>query len=132
MTKFKSQNFLHTFTNAKRGIFLVLKSERNLRIHFVVATLALLLAAYLEFSAIKFCLVLLTILFVILAEMINSAIEYGLDAVFHNRYSRLVGMAKDISAGAVLLSTIIAVVIGVILFLPSLASRYAHLLPVLH
>lgn len=132
MTKFKSQNFLHTFANAKRGIFLVLKSERNLRIHFVVATLALLLAAYLEFSATKFCLVLLTILFVILAEMINSAIEYGLDAVFHNRYSRLVGMAKDISAGAVLLSTIIAVVIGAILFLPSLASRYAHLLPALH
>ena len=53
---------------------------------------------------------------VITLEMINSAIEYSLDAVFHNRYSRLVGMAKDISAGAVMFASVVAIAIGVILF----------------
>ena len=49
-------------------------------------------------------------------EMVNSAVEFSLDAVFHNRYSKLVGMAKDISAGAVMFASVIAVVIGIILF----------------
>ena len=62
------------------------------------------------------CILLLTIGFVIVTEMVNSAIEYSLDAVFHNRYSRLVGMAKDISAGAVMFASVIAIVIGVLLF----------------
>jgi diacylglycerol kinase len=49
-------------------------------------------------------------------EMMNSAIEYSLDAVFHNKYSKLVGMAKDISAGAVMLVSVFAVIIGILLF----------------
>ena len=59
---------------------------------------------------------------VVSAEMLNSALEYSLDAVFHNRYSKLVGMAKDISAGAVMFVTIIAVVIGLLIFVPPLFS----------
>ena len=55
---------------------------------------------------------------VISAEMFNSAIEFSLDAIFHNRFSRMVGMAKDIAAGAVMVVTIIAVMAGVLLFAP--------------
>lgn len=130
MTKFKSQNILHTFSNAKRGVFLALKSERNIKIHFIVAILALLAGFLLKFSAVKICIILLTCLSVIVAEMINSAIEYALDAVFHNKYSSMVGMAKDISAGAVLVATIVALVIGASLFLPHLYALCVHLLSV--
>ena len=73
-------------------------------------------AFILNFSIERMCLLLLTIAFVIVTEMINSAIEFSLDAVFHNKYSRLVGMAKDISAGAVMLSSVIAIIIGILLF----------------
>ena len=52
---------------------------------------------------------------VIVTEMLNTAIEFTLDAVFHNRYSRLVGMAKDISAGAVMFASFISVFIGLTL-----------------
>lgn len=116
MTKFKQQGFSNTFKNARKGMRLVLKSEINIRVHFCIAMIALALAFLFDFSVERMCILLLTIGFVIVTEMVNSAIEYSLDAVFHNRYSRLVGMAKDISAGAVMFASVIAIVIGVLLF----------------
>ena len=116
MTKFKQQGFNSTFKNARKGMRLVLKSEINIRVHFCVAMAVLALAVVLDFSIERICILLLTICFVITTEMLNSAIEFSLDAVFHNRYSRLVGMAKDISAGAAMFSTVVAIVIGVLLF----------------
>lgn len=118
MTKFKKQNFSSTFKNARKGMRLTLKSERNIRIHFFVAILVLITAYCLNFSITRFCILLLTISAVISSEMFNSAIEFSLDAIFHNRYSRMVGMAKDIAAGAVMVVTITAVLIGVLLFAP--------------
>lgn len=124
MSKFKSQGFVNTFANARRGLRLVLKSEVNIRIHFCAALLILALAICLDFSITKICVLLLTISAVICAEMVNSAIEFSLDAVFKNRYSTLVGMAKDIAAGAVMFTTFIAVVIGLLLFLPPIVSLF--------
>ena len=86
----------------------------------------LALAFVLNFSVEKMCILLLTIAFVIVSEMFNSAIEYSLDAVFHNRYSRLVGMAKDISAGAVMFASVVAIVIGVILFGSELLKYFTN------
>ena len=116
MSKFKQQGFSKTFRNARKGMRIVLKSEINIRVHLCVALVVLLMAFLLQFSVTKICVLLLTIAFVIVSEMINSAIEFSLDAFFHNRYSKLVGMAKDIAAGAVMFATITAVVIGIILF----------------
>lgn len=118
MTKYKKQNFSNTFKNARKGMRLSIKSERNIRVHLFTAALVLITAYCLNFSIIKFCILLLTIAGVISAEMFNSAIEFSLDAIFHNRYCRMVGMAKDIAAGAVMLVTISAVMIGVLLFTP--------------
>lgn len=122
MTKYKTQNFSNTFKNARKGMRLTLKSERNIRIHFFISVLVLITAYCLNFSIIKFCILLLTISSVVAAEMFNSAIEFSLDAIFHNRYSRMVGMAKDIAAGAVLFVTITAVMVGVLLFAPAIIS----------
>lgn len=120
MTKYKKQNFSSTLKNARKGMRLTLKSERNLRIHLFVASLVLVSAYCLNFSINKFCILLLTIAGVISAEMFNSAIEFSLDAIFHNKFNRMVGMAKDIAAGAVMIVTISAVLIGVLLFAPPL------------
>ena len=118
MTKYKKQNFSNTFKNARKGMRLSIKSERNIRVHLFTASLVLVTAYCLNFSIVKFCILLLTIAGVSSAEMFNSAIEFSLDAIFHNRYCRMVGMAKDIAAGAVMLVTISAVMIGVLLFAP--------------
>jgi len=116
MTRFKSQGFHNTFRNARKGFRLVLKSEINIRIHIVIAILVLLTAYFLGFTPLEFCITLFAIAIVIVSEMLNTAIEFTLDSVFHNRYSKMVGMAKDISAGAVMFATFIAVAIGIILF----------------
>ena len=116
MTKFKAQGLNNTFKNARKGFRLVLKSELNIRIHAAIAFLVIFLALILKFSALEFCILLFVIGLVIVAEMLNTAIEFTLDSIYHNRYSRMVGMAKDISAGAVMFATIISILVGVILF----------------
>ena len=124
MSKFKSQGFNNTFKNARKGFRLVLKSEVNIRVHVAVATLVLFLALYLKFSTVEMCLLLFVIGLVIVAEMLNTAIEFALDSIYHNRYSKMVGMAKDISAGAVMFATVIRVLVGVILFGSAFIKMY--------
>ena len=116
MTKFKAQGFNNTFKNARKGFRLVLKSEMNIRIHVAIATFVVFIALFLKFSAIEFCLLLFVIGLVIVAEMLNTAIEFTLDSIYHNKYSRMVGMAKDISAGAVMFASFISVLVGLVLF----------------
>ena len=116
MTKFKSQGFNNTFKNARKGFNLAVRSEVNIRIHTIVAILVVGTAFYLKFSAIEFCLLLFAIAQVICCEMLNTAIEFALDSIYHNKYSKMVGMAKDISAGAVMFATFVSILVGLILF----------------
>ena len=116
MTRFKAQGFNNTFKNARKGFRLVLKSEMNIRIHVIIALFVLFFAYLLGFSALEYCALFFAIAIVIITEMLNTAIEFTLDAIFHNRYSRMVGMAKDISAGAVMFASFISVFVGLILF----------------
>ena len=120
MTKYKKQGFRKTFKNARKGLRLSIKSERNIRIHLLAGALTIVTGLCLNFSIIRFCILFLTIGAVISAEMFNSAIEFALDAIYHNKYSRIVGIAKDIAAGAVMVVTIIALMVGVLLFVPPL------------
>lgn len=126
MTKYKTQSLRNTFRNARKGMRLSLKSERNIRIHLCVSLIVFIAAFYLNFSIEKFCILLLTVSSVIASEMLNSAIEFSLDSIYHNKYSKMVGMAKDIAAGAVMLVTITAIMIGAALFLPPIISIIAQ------
>lgn len=116
MTRFKTKSFNSSFKNARKGMRLVLKSERNIRIHMVIAAIVLILAFLFGFKPLEVCVLLLTIGLVIVSEMLNTAIEFALDSIFRNKYSVMVGMAKDISAGAVMVASVISVIIGIILF----------------
>ena len=116
MTRFKSQGINNTFKNAGKGIRICLKTENNMRVHFFIALFVIVLGLVLDLSVAKLCILLLAIGLVVVAEMLNSAIEFTLDAMFHNKYSKLVGMAKDISAGAVMFATTISAIIGCIIF----------------
>ena len=128
MTRYKSQGFNNTFRNARKGFNLAVRSDINSRIHVAVAFLVLLAAWYLKFSAVEFCIILIAIALVICSEMLNTAIEFALDSIYHNKYSRMVGMAKDISAGAVMFATFISIAIGVILFGTNILSML-HVIP---
>lgn len=116
MSKFKKSGMMNTFKNAGRGVRLSVRAEKNVRIHIVAALLVILFAIILQMSVTKICILVLAISNVMVAEIVNTSIEFGLDAVFHNRYSRLVGIAKDVSAGAVVVASLFSAIIGILLF----------------
>lgn len=116
MSKYKAPGFRGTCQNAFKGVRLAIKSERNIRVHFVAAVLVMTVGTLLKFTPLEFSILLIAIAIVIIAEMVNSAIEFSLDSIYHNKYSRQVGMAKDIAAGAVMIATFISVSIGILLF----------------
>ena len=116
MSKYKSQGLKNTFRNARKGFCLVLKSERNIRIHLVVASLVIAAGTFFQFNVEKFAILLFAIALVIVTEMVNTAIEFTLDAYYHNKFNKMVGMAKDISAGAVMFASFISVLVGIVLF----------------
>ncbi len=117
MTKFKSSGYLKSIEYANKGLRIAIKSQRNFRCHIVIAVLVLLAATFLNFDRIEMCIVIFAIGFVMAAELFNSVIEFALDALYRNKKNTLVGMAKDMSAGAVLIATFTSVIIGAILFL---------------
>ena len=118
MTRFKSSSVVESISNAVRGLKLAISSQRNFVIEVIIAIIAFVLAIILGFTSTDKCILLIMIAIVLVCEMLNSVIEFTLDAVYKNSYSKLVEMAKDMSAGMVLLVAIISVVVGIFLYFP--------------
>lgn len=111
--------FIAGFGHAFRGLWYALRTQRNARVHVSIAILALLLAIILRISAVEFAMVFVAITGVFIAEMFNTVFELCIDLA-SPEYHPLAKIAKDVAAGAVLLSAILAVVIGVFVFGPHL------------
>lgn len=108
-----------SFQNALNGIWIALSTQINIRIHFVVASLVLVFSVYLHLSISEILVLVLSISMVMLAEMVNTGIEFLSDAVTLEQNENI-KRAKDVSAGAVLLSAIFAALIGIMIFIPKL------------
>ncbi len=108
-----------SFRNAFIGIWTAITTQLNLRIHFIVASLVIFGAVYLRLKPADFLSLIFALALVLVTEMINTAIEFMSDAITleHNENIK---MAKDVSAGAVLLSAIFAALIGLIIFVPKI------------
>ncbi len=117
MSKFTSESFKKSLAYATKGIRIAYKSQRNFRMQIFIGSFALVLAIGLKFSMVEFCLLFFVIAMVLICELINSVIEFVLDATYRNKYSKLVEMAKDMSAGAVLIATLLSIIIGCLLFI---------------
>ncbi len=124
MTRFKSKSIIQSILNALRGLKLALVSQRNFRIELIAAFFVITAAILLDFSITDICILILTIMIVLICELMNSVIEFTLDAVYKNNYSKLVGMAKDMSAGIVLFSVFGSVIIGILIFASNILSFY--------
>ena len=116
MDKFKSSSVKESIYNAIRGLNLAVSSQRNFRIELLFSVIVIVSALLLKFSITDLCILIIMITIVLVCELLNSIIEFTLDAVYKNKYSRLVEMAKDMSAGMVLLTAVISVIIGILLF----------------
>ncbi|MDR0999487.1 MAG: diacylglycerol kinase family protein [Clostridiales bacterium] len=105
-----------SFTFAFSGIASTIKSERNFKIHLVAAICALLLGIYFKLPVVEFIILLLTITLVLCAELLNTAIEKTIDISCGARLNATAKLAKDAAAGAVFLTALNAVVVGILLF----------------
>ncbi len=108
---------MQSFVDAGRGFASVLRTEWNFRIHVMVAVLVLVAGFAFGISAGEWIAVVLSAALVLLAEVLNTAIEYLADAV-HPEADLGVGMAKDAAAGGVLIAAVAAAVVGAIVFVP--------------
>jgi diacylglycerol kinase len=111
--------FITGFGYAFSGLRYVLRTQLNMRVHLTIAFLALLTGLILRISAIEFAILFLTIAIVLITEMLNTVLELCVDLA-SPQYHPLAKIAKDVSAGAVLLSAIFSVIIGLFIFVPHL------------
>lgn len=108
-----------SFKYAFEGILAALKEEPNLKFHFLAALLVIILGVFLNISTTDWIIAIILIGLVISVELTNTAIEAVVDE-FTNDDHPGAKLAKDISAGAVLVATLTAVIGGIIIFLPYL------------
>ena len=119
--KWKNKNFKVALKNSMFGIEYTLKTQRNLRIQIVFAILAILLGLIFGLNTTEWGILWLVIGRVLFAEMVNTAIEVMLD-LYTQEFNENVRIAKDIASGAVLISSIVSVIVGGILFLPKILN----------
>jgi len=124
MSKYKNNSLFKSLTYAYRGIALALKSQRNFRFDFIFGFFVVGLAVFLRFSFIELAVLILTINAILFAELMNTVIEFIIDAYYGNRYSIIAKMSKDIAAGAVLSTAIGSIIVGSMLFLPKIIKFY--------
>jgi diacylglycerol kinase (ATP) len=123
----RAPTIFDSFNYAFEGLIHVLRTQRNMRVHFAVAVGVLVAALGVDVSKIELIALLISITFVLVAEMINTALEGAID-VATTSFDPMAKLAKDIAAGAVLLSTINALAVGYLVFSGKVADRSARVL----
>jgi diacylglycerol kinase (ATP) len=120
-------SIIESFNYAIEGVVHVLRTQRNMRIHFLVAVVVLITAAAVGVSKIELIALLISIAFVLVAEMINTAVEGTIDAATTS-FDPMAKLAKDIAAGAVLIAAVNAVAVGYLVFAGKAADKSARVL----
>lgn len=114
---------IQSFKYAFAGITSFVKSEPNVKIHLFMTLLVLIGGFYFEISSIEWILSILAIGMVLSAEAFNTAIEHLTDLVSPD-YHELAGKTKDVAAGAVLIASIAAAIIGFLIFWPKILALF--------
>lgn len=115
----KGQKFRKSLGFAIAGLIYTLRTQRNMGIHLIIALGVFLAAFIFRISTVEFLLLTLVIVLVMVLEMVNTAIETVVD-MYTLEYSPRAKIAKDVAAGAVLLASAGAVLIGIIIFGPKI------------
>jgi len=119
--KKKRQGLVQAFNAAIEGILYTFKSERNMKIHYLLAVIVLVASLFFDLSKVEMILLIFTISLVIISEMFNTAIEKTIDMVT-DTYHPLAKIAKDVAAGGVLIAALNSVVVGYIIFYDKLTD----------
>lgn len=121
----KHRNLFQSFKYAFEGIYFAFKYNQNIRIHFAIAVIVIILSILLGVSAFEMGILGIMILLVISTEMINTSIEEMANLITreHREEAKI---AKDVAAGMVLLTSIGAVIVGVLIFFPHILRLFSQ------
>lgn len=117
---------LKSFTFAFEGIVYVLRTQRNMKIHFAVALLVLSGSLLFDISRVEIIALMITVAFVLVAEMINTAVEAAIDT-FGTAFDPMAKIAKDVAAGAVLIAALNALSVAYLVFYDRLQNPSRNL-----
>jgi diacylglycerol kinase (ATP) len=112
---------MKSFTYACNGILYAIRSEKHIRFHLLAAFLVTVAGWFFSINTTEWCLIITTIGAVIAAEIFNTAFEQLVNLVSPQQHV-IAGRVKDLAAGAVLVVSIAALLIGLIIFIPKMLS----------
>lgn len=118
----EDKKIINSFKYAFEGIISALKTERNMKLHIFAMGIVILLGILLKISKMEWCICFICIAVVISAELFNTAIETVVDMICIEKNEKA-KLAKDVSAGAVLVLAIGALAVGIIIFLPKFVIK---------
>ena len=119
----KTKKLINSFKYAGEGIISSFKSERNMKIHIFIMLTVILAGILLELIAIEWIICVLLFAIVISAELFNTALETIVDMVSPEKNENA-KIAKDVSAGAVLVVAIGAAIVGLVIFVPKVIELF--------
>jgi diacylglycerol kinase (ATP) len=123
----RSTSLFESFNHAAEGIVHALRTQRNLWVHFTIAAAVLVAAIGFGATKLELAVLLLAITFVLVAELVNTAVEAAVD-VASTAFDPMAKLAKDIAAGAVLVAALNAVAVGYLVFSGEVAERSSRFL----
>lgn len=117
------KKLIKSFKYAFEGIFTGIKKEQNMKIHMVIMILVIIFGILFKISKIEWMICIALFGLVISMELINTAIENTVDLITKEKNERA-KIAKDVAAGAVLVSAIAAAIIGLMIFVPKILAIF--------
>lgn len=119
--KIKTKKLINSFKYAIEGIIASFKTERNMKLHILAMILVILLGIIVKLSKLEWIICIILFAIVIAGELFNTAIETAVDIAMPHRNEKA-KLAKDVSAGAVLIIAIASLIIGGIIFVPKILA----------
>lgn len=117
----KNKNFLDAWKNAINGIIYATTTQGNIKKQLIIAVLVVLASLFFELTKAEFLIFMFTIILIIFAEMVNTAIETVVD-LYTDLYHPKAKIAKDVAAGGVVITAINAVIVAYFLFFDKISN----------
>ena len=121
--KVKTKKLINSFKYAIQGFLMSFRKERNMKIHIFIMIAVIILGFILKISKIEWIICIILFGIVIAGEMFNTAIETTVDIAMPYK-DKKAKIAKDVSAGGVLILAITSAVIGSMIFMPKIIERF--------
>lgn len=119
---FKNKSMLESLEHALDGLKEAFDSEKNIKTQLIISVIVIAASLILKLNSIEWSIIIIMITLVLASELFNTTIEKLVDMFCQGEYNELAKKSKDISAGAVLLVSIGALIIGTLIFLPKIIN----------